>query len=77
MNECPPGKHRTLVLIDTGYAVEDIEANPYICLNCGDSFAGVRVHMDDPQIEEVLRRAAANTKDNLKKLRLPKQGKGN
>lgn len=71
MNECPPGQHRTLVLISTGSpAVPNLTVNPYICLNCGKAFAGVEVDVNDKDIEKVLKLAAENTRKNLKKLRI-------
>jgi len=72
MNECPPNKHRTLVLVETGYPVQNEEVQSMICMNCGLAFACIEVHPNDPEIEEVLRRAAQQTVDNLKTLRLPK-----
>ena len=67
--KCEPGKHRTLVMIDTGVKQEG-RGQPFICLNCGTAFAVVQVKVDDKDIDAVLELAAKQTRDNLKTLRV-------
>jgi len=69
---CPPGQHRTLVMIDTGKEPVDRNSYPYICLNCGKAFCAVEVDVGDRDIEEVLKIAAENTRNNIKTLRTAK-----
>lgn len=71
-NACPPGQHRTLVMVATGTPVEDIKANPFTCLNCGQAFACVEIELNDPQIEKALKIATEQVKNNLKTLRIKK-----
>ncbi len=73
MTDCEPGKHRTLVEIDTGTPLKNIHHVPYICLNCGQPFVGVQVRVEDEDIEAVLKLAAKNTVANLKTLRITKK----
>jgi hypothetical protein len=40
-----------------------------ICLSCGLAFAAVRINIKDKGIEDVLKKAAKNTRDNLRTLR--------
>lgn len=66
---CEPGKHRTLVQINTGVKPSG-KAVPYICLSCGSAFAGVQFDVNDKDIDAVLQLAAEQTRDNLKTLRV-------
>ena len=70
MMECPPGQHRTLVLIDTGTPLKNHTYRPYICLSCGASFVGLQVRTGDSEIDEVLKLAAEDTINNLRTLRV-------
>jgi hypothetical protein len=69
MTECAPGKHRTLVLVETGTPLENPNNQSMICLSCGLAFAAVRINIKDKGIEDVLKKAAKNTRDNLRTLR--------
>lgn len=67
---CDLGKHRTLVQIDTGKPLKNPNIQSMICLQCGKSFAAVGINPNDKDIEEVLKLAAEQTRNNLQSLRI-------